>query len=123
MPRRGAPVSVANPEDMAGVTAALPSYERSVGSDNFGTSQATTSISPAAAVQLIGARAGRRSVTITNVTGTQPVYILTTNAATGLTTGDFIPGTVGASKTIPTTAAVFGTSPTAGQVVSVVETY
>lgn len=104
-------------------TVADPTYERSVGSTNFATAQAATSISPAAATSLVAARAIRRSVTITNITGTQPVYLLTTAAITGVTTGHFIPGTAGASITIPTTAAIFGTSPTAAQTVSVLETY
>lgn len=107
----------------AGGTLADPTYERSLASANFATAQVTTSISPAAAVLLVAARSGRRSVTITNVTGAQPIYILTSTATTGATTGDFIPGTVGASKTIPTSAAIYGTSPTAGQVVSILETY
>lgn len=104
-------------------SAGAPVSVNGVGATNFSTGQAATSISPAAATQLVAARANRRSVTITNITGTQPVYVLTSNAITGATTGAFIPGTAGASLTLPTTAAIFGTSPTAAQTVSVLETY
>lgn len=106
-----------------GSSSTTPLFTAAAGSPSFATAQAATSVSPAAAIQLVAARAGRRSVTITNITGTQPVYILTTNAITGVTTGDYIPSTAGSSKTIPTVAAVFGTSPTAAQTVSVLETF
>lgn len=120
MPAMGAPVTLVGG---AGSSATSPSYEQSVGSANFSTAQAATSISPATAVQLVAARAGRRAVTITNITGTQPVYLLTTARTDGATTGFFLAGTAGASVTIATSAAIFGTSPTAAQTVSVVETY
>lgn len=93
------------------------------GTAAFDTSQAATSVSPAAAVQLVGARAGRRSVTITNITGTQPVYLTPNNRTTGVTTGGYIASTAGSSKTLPTAAAVFGTSPSAAQTVSIEETF
>lgn len=107
----------------AGSTAAAPSYARSVGSASIATSQAATSISPAAATLLVAARAGRQSVVISNITGTQPVFIVATAATTGATTGFFIAGTAGASVTVSTSAAIYGTSPTAAQTVSILETF
>src|SRR6476659_3154914 len=95
--------------DGSSATAPINTSER--GAASFSTNQVATSISPAAAVELVAARPGRRSVTITNITGAQPFFILTANRTDGVTTGDFIPGTAGASKTIPTSAAIFGTSP------------
>lgn len=107
----------------AGATAASPSYERSVGSDNLATSQAATSISPATSLLLVAARAGRRSVTITNITGTQPIFIKTTASIDGATTGFFLAAAVGASITLAYTGALYGTSPTAAQSVAIAETY
>ena len=88
---------------------------------NIATSQAASSISPAAATQIVAARPGRASVTFTNITGTQPIYF----GPSGVTvsTGLFLAGTAGASITIPTSAAVFATSPTAAQTISVLEAY
>jgi len=102
---------------------ANPTYERSVGSGAFATSQASSSLSPATSLQVVAARSGRRSVTITNITGTQPVYFTATAVTTGLTTGFFLAGTVGASVTMQTTAAVFATSPTAAQTLGIMETF
>lgn len=100
---------------------ANPTYERSVGSPSMATGQVASSLSPAAAVQIVAARSGRRSVTITNVTGSQPVYL----GASGVTTatGFFLAGTVGASVTLPSTAAVFATAPTTAQTLSFIENY
>lgn len=123
MPRRGAPVTVTNPEDYAGGSATSPTFEKSVGADNFATGQQASSVSPAAAALIAPARAGRRAVTISNLTGTQPVYFLTGNRADGATTGFMVAGTVGASVTIATAAAIYATSPTAAQTLSFMETY
>ena len=120
MPAMGAPVTIVGG---TGGSATSPSFEQSVGSGSITTTQGTSSVSPAAATQIIAARAGRRAVTVTNITGTQPVYILNAARTDGVTTGDFIPGTAGASKTYPFAGALFATSPTAAQTVSVVETY
>lgn len=100
-----------------------PTYERAVGSPSFDTTQAPSSVSPANALQVVAARSGRRSVTFTNITGTQPVYFVTSAVATGVTTGFFLAGTAGATVTIATTAAVFATSPTAPQTLGVLETF
>lgn len=106
-----------------GSTTGAPEFNRNVGANNVATGQVTSSISPAAAVQVVAARAGRQSVVISNVTGTQPVYFITSAGTTGATTGFFLAGTAGATVTISTTAAIFATSPTAGQVISYWENY
>lgn len=107
----------------AGGSASSPSFSRSVGSATFSTTQAATSVSPAAATLLVAARAGRQSVMITNITGTQPIYLVATAATTGATTGFFLAGAAGATVTLSTAAAVYGTSPTAAQTVSILENY
>ncbi len=107
----------------AGGSASSPSFSRSVGSATFSTTQAATSISPASATLLVAARAGRQSVMITNITGTQPIYLVATAATTGATTGFFLAGAAGATVTLSTAAAVYGTSPTAAQTVSILENY
>ncbi len=121
MSRNGLAVTVTNPEDMSGSTATSPSYERSVGSDNINTGQNASSTNSAAAVQIVAARAGRRSVTVTNITGSQPVYL----GGPGVTAsnGFFLAGTVGAAVTIPTTAAISALSTGAAQTLAYVETF
>lgn len=117
------PVSSTAAAGSPGSAAATPSYQRSVGSASFATSQAPTSVSPAAALQVVAARAGRQAVTITNLTGTQQTFLLATNATTGVTTGFPLAAAVGASVTIATAAAVFATSPTAAQTLGILETF
>lgn len=117
------PLFTSTSSSAVGGSATTPSFSRSVGSASIATGQATTSISPAAATQIVAARSGRQSVTITNITGAQPVYLVATAVTTGATTGFFLAGAVGASVTIATASAVFGTSPTAGQTVSFLETF
>lgn len=107
----------------AGATAATPSYERSVGSDTLATAQPVTSISPATSLLVVAARAGRRSVMVTNITGTQPVFLKGVADATGATTGFYLAGVAGASITIPYSGALYGTSPTAAQTLAVMEVY
>lgn len=104
-----------------GATVAAPEFNRNIGSPTVSTNQAASSISPAAATQIVAARTGRQSVIITNITGTQPVYL----GASGVTasTGLFLAGSVGASVTIVTSAAIFATSPTAAQTLSYLENY
>lgn len=120
----GAPVTVVdrNGNDV-GTASATPSFTRSVGSTTMATGQAASSVSPAAATLIVPARAGRQSVVISNITGTQPVYIVDSAATTGATTGFFIAGTAGASVTIATAAAIYATSPTAAQTLSYLENY
>lgn len=122
MPQGGAPVTPVDKQGNVlsyGNSAATPAYEQAVGSPNIATSQATSPTGTA--TQVVAARAGRRSVTFTNITGSQPVYF----GASGVTatTGFFLAGTVGASVTIPTSAAVFAISPTAAQTLGVLEVY
>lgn len=107
----------------AGGSVSSPSFSRSVGAPSIATSQAATSVSPATATLLVAARSGRQSVVISNITGTQPVYLVASAVTTGATTGFFIAGTAGASATISGSSAVYGTSPTAAQTVSVLETF
>lgn len=100
-------------------TTASPSISQSQGSGSIATSQVAAATG--AANQLVAARAGRNAVTITNITGAQQVYV----GATGVTaaTGFLLPAVVGASVTIPTSAAVFGISLTAAQTVGILETF
>ncbi|QDZ07460.1 hypothetical protein FPZ24_08180 [Sphingomonas panacisoli] len=104
-------------------TSASPTVTQSQGTGSFATSQAASSISPAAALSVVAARAGRQAVTFTNITGTQPVYFTANAATTGVTTGFFLAGTAGASVTIATSAQIFATSPTAAQTLGVLETF
>jgi hypothetical protein len=96
-------------------------YRVGAGSGSIATSQAASSISPAAATLIVAARTGRQSVTITNITGTQAVYI--GNSGVLVSTGVYLPASAGASITIPTAAALYATSPTAAQTLGVLETY
>jgi hypothetical protein len=108
---------------IGGGSAAAPTFSQDVGSATLAMGQAATSISPAAATQIVASRTGRQSVTITNVTGTQDIYLTATNVTTGLTTGFMLAGVKGAAITLSTSAAVFATSPTAAQTLSYVESY
>ncbi len=105
----------------AGGSASSPSFSRTVASPTVATGQTASSISPAATTQIVPARAGRQSVVISNITGTQPVYL----GASGVTvsTGLFVAGAVGATVTIQTSGAIFATSPTAAQTLSYLENY
>ncbi len=118
----GAPVTVVdrNGNDV-GTASSTPSFTRSVGSATMATGQAASSVSPAAATLIVPARAGRQSVVISNITGTQPVYLGNSGVLVG--TGFFIAGAAGASVTIATTAAIYATSPTAAQTLSYLENY
>lgn len=89
------------------------------GANNFATSQATAATT--ASTPLAAARAGRVAVTITNL-GTVDIWLGATTGVT-TTTGTLLPGTKGASVTIPTNAAVYGVVATGTQAVSVMETY
>lgn len=106
-----------------GGATSTPEFNRVIGGTTIAVGQAASSISPAAATQIVATRAGRVSVIISNITGTQPVYFVATAVTTGATTGFFLAGTAGATVTIPTTAAVFATSPTAAQTLSYMEIY
>ncbi len=108
---------------IGGASAASPAFHRSVGGSTLATGQAASSISPAAATLIVPARAGRQSVVLSNITGTQPVYLIATAGTTGATTGFFMAGSVGATATIATAAAIYATSPTAAQTLSYLENY
>lgn len=91
-------------------------YMVSKGSGTIATAQVSVGTT---STQVVAARAGRGSVKITNL-GTTDVFIGVTGVTT--TTGDILPGTKGASITIPTNAAVFAVAATA-QTVSVMEVF
>jgi len=101
-------------------TSANPTQTQSKGSTTLATNQVTVATT---ATLVIAARAaGRNAVTITNITGAQPSYYGPTNAVTAAN-GHFLPGTVGASITLPYSGAVYGIAVTAAQTVSFAETY
>jgi hypothetical protein len=85
---------------------------------NFATSQVSVATSSTVTV---AARTGRRSVTITNITGTQPVYCSGTTATTA--NGQYIPAVAGANFTVSTSAAINCIASTSAQTVSVAEAY
>lgn len=88
------------------------------GAPNLTTAQVTVTTS---STSTAAARALRRSVTITNITGTQQVYCSGTTATTG--NGQLIPAVVGASWTVSTAAAVNCIAVSSSQTVSVAEIY
>jgi hypothetical protein len=102
--------------DLAGV---LP-----VGAANFVPNQAT--LTTTAAALIVAARTGAQGtgrVSVTIVSGSTTAIALGGSGVT-FTTGVVLPGTVGASITIPTTAAIYGSLSAAGSaLVSYYETY
>ena len=88
------------------------------GAPNLTTAQVSIATSNTVAV---AARALRRNVTITNITGTQQIYCSGTTATTG--NGQLIPAVVGASWNTSTTAAINCIAVTGAQTVSVAEIY
>lgn len=72
-------------------------------------------------ISVAAARAGRRAVTITNVTGTSAIYCGNTGVAT--TTGTYLGATAGSNITLNTTVAIFCTVAATTQTVTVAETY
>lgn len=88
------------------------------GAPNLTTAQVTVTTSNTA---VVAARALRRSVTITNITGTQQVYCSGTTATTG--NGQLIPAVVGASWNVSTTAAINCIAVSSSQTVSTSETF
>lgn len=87
------------------------------GAANVATSQTVASTT---ASQIAASRPNRAAVTIMNL-GTTPVYVGLAGVTT--TTGFLLPGALGASVTIPTSAAVFGVVATGTQGVAILETY
>lgn len=88
------------------------------GTANFATSQVSVTTSNTSTVS---ARSGRRSVTITNITGTQPIYCSGTTATTA--NGQYIPAVAGANYTVSTAAAINCIAVSSAQTVSVAEAY
>lgn len=88
------------------------------GASNFATTQVSVTTSNTATV---AARSGRRSVTITNITGTQPIYCSGTTATTA--NGQYIPAVAGANYTVSTAAAINCIAVSSTQTVSVAEAY
>lgn len=88
------------------------------GAPNLTTAQVTVTTS---STSVVAARALRRSVTITNITGTQQVYCSGTTATTG--NGQLIPAVVGASWNVSTTAAINCIAISSSQTVSTSETF
>lgn len=108
------PVQIINPTTGASyVPGSTPA-----GSDNIATSQVSVGTS---ATLIAAARPGRKGITITNITGTQQIFIGNTGVAAN--TGALIPAAVAGSQTIPSSAAVYGIAVTLAQTVSVLETY
>jgi len=89
-----------------------------IGAPNFATTQVSVTTSNTATV---AARSGRRSVTITNITGTQPIYCSGTTATTA--NGQYIPAVAGANYTVSTAAAINCIAVSSAQTVSVAEAY
>lgn len=95
----------------------------SLGTNTLATNQVSVASS---ATLIVAARTGatgigRKSVTITNITGTGPFYVGNTGLTTS--TGMYVGATAGASITLDTQAAIFGIVPTTAQSVSFVETF
>lgn len=92
-----------------------------IGAAGSNGSVATAQVSVASTATLVAAaRAGRGAVIVTNL-GAVAVYLGAAGVTT--TTGTLLPGVVGASVTIPTSAAVYGVDATGTQAVSVAEVY
>lgn len=93
-----------------------------VGAANFTPGQATiTNAATIIAAARIGTSGvGRISITVVQ-TGTTPIYLGGSGVTTS--TGTLLPGVLGASVTIGTTAAVYGITASGSQLVTEFETY
>ena len=89
-----------------------------VGSASLTTAQVSITT---ASTQAVAARAGRRAVTITNITGTQPIFC--TSGTATLVNGQLIPAVAGSNFTFPYTGVVNCIASTGAQTVSVTETH
>lgn len=98
-----------------------PMFTRTVGSPTLAHNQVADSISPAAATLIVAARAGRHSVTLVNITGTQPVFF--GNVGVTVANGQYLGAVAGASVSLLTSAAIYATSPTAAQTIGFIELY
>lgn len=97
---------------------AVPCGTAAFGTNNLATTQVSVGTT---STSVIAARSGRRAVTVTNITGTQPVYCQSGTAS--LTTGQYIGATAGSQFTFPYAGALNCIASTAAQTVSVTETY
>ncbi len=88
------------------------------GAPNIATAQVSVTTGN---ITVAAARALRRSVKITNVTGTGAAFCGVTGVAT--TTGDYLGATAGSNVVYNTTAAIFCTVAATTQTVAVAETY
>lgn len=88
------------------------------GAPNIATAQVSVTTGN---ITVAAARALRRAVTITNVTGTSAAFCGVTGVTTS--TGTYLGGTAGSSITLNTTAAIFCTVAATTQTVSVAETF
>lgn len=88
------------------------------GAPNLATSQASVTTGN---ISVASARALRRAITITNITGTGAAFCGNTGVTTS--TGTYLGATAGSSITLNTTAAVFCTVAATTQTVAVAETY
>lgn len=88
------------------------------GSPNLATAQVSVTTGN---ISVASARALRRAITVTNVTGTSAVYCGNTGVSTS--TGTYLGATSGSSVTLNTTAAIFCTVASITQTVTVAETY
>jgi hypothetical protein len=79
-------------------------------------------VSEATATLIIGANQKRRTVLLTNKTGTQICYF-STDATVSATNGGYIAAAAGSSVTLSTTKAVWGLSVTAAQTLAVTEEF
>jgi hypothetical protein len=105
-------------QPVSNATLPLPTgASTNAGSSNFATAQVSVTTGNTTIATL---RAGRFAITVIN-TGTNQVFLGVTGVS--ITTGVVLPGVVGASVTIPTSAAVFGTVASGTQTVCVLETF
>jgi len=88
-----------------------------VGSSNWVVNQVSVG---STATSLVPVRSARQAVVVTNM-GATPVYL--GGAGVTMINGALLPGVVGASKTIPTTTAVYGIVGANSQIVSIEELY
>lgn len=88
------------------------------GAPNLATAQVSVTTGN---ISVAAVRALRRSVTITNVTGTSAAFC--GNTGVSASTGTYLGGTAGSSITLNTTAAIFCTVAATTQTVTVAETY
>ena len=91
------------------------------GSANWAPNQATVP-STADGGLIAAARPTRQSITIQNL-GTTIVWLGSQSTGLLATNGFQLPGTIGATVTIPTTAAVYGLAATGTATVAILETY